>query len=76
MNTPTINYGISQTDMYQMYAYSKKYDAPEIWLLCPVNSKMRDHTDISFDSKEGVNVHLFCVDVAKIEESMHFLKGY
>ena len=30
---PGINYGISQTDMYQMYAYAKKYKASQIWLL-------------------------------------------
>ncbi|MCI8327323.1 MAG: McrC family protein, partial [Lachnospiraceae bacterium] len=29
------NYGISQVDMYQMYAYSKKYRTSEIWLLYP-----------------------------------------
>ena len=29
---PASNYGISQADMYQMYAYSKKYHTPDIWL--------------------------------------------
>ncbi len=31
------NYGISRDDMYQMYAYSKKYNAENIWLLYPYN---------------------------------------
>ena len=74
VDKPRINYGISQADMYQMYAYSKKYNTPEIWLLYPVNSEMRNHQDISFDSDDGVNVRLFFVDVAKIENSMQSLK--
>ena len=70
-----LNYGISQSDMYQMYAYSKKYDTPEIWLLYPVNPEMRDHQDISFDSDDGVNVRLFFVDVANIETSLCDLRA-
>lgn len=73
---PRINYGISQADMYQMYAYSKKYETPEIWLLYPVNPEMRDHAAISFDSNDGVTVNLFFVDVANITESLSKLKTY
>ena len=32
INNERIYYGISQSDMYQMYAYSKKYNTSEIWL--------------------------------------------
>ena len=74
VDNPRINYGISQADMYQMYAYSKKYNTPEIWLLYPMNHEMWDHFDISFDSDDGVNVRLFFVDVAKIEDSMKSLE--
>ena len=74
VDKPRLNYGISQADMYQMYAYSKKYDTPEIWLLYPVNPEMRDHQDISFDSDDGVNVRLFFVDVANIENSLRALR--
>ena len=74
VDKPRLNYGISQADMYQMYAYSKKYDTPEIWLLYPVNPEMRDHQDISFDSDDGVNVRLFFVDVANIENSLRDLR--
>ena len=76
VDKPRINYGISQADMYQMYAYSKKYDTSEIWLLYPVNPEMRDHQDISFDSNDSVNVRLFFVDVANIEESLSELKTF
>ena len=63
------NYGISQADMYQMYAYSKKYGTSEIWLLYPVNDAMRNHEQIVFDSGDGATVSLFFVDVVHIEES-------
>ena len=48
------NYDISQADMYQMYAYSKKYakpvaepvtKSPDVWLLYPVNQQMRKYAD-------------------------------
>ena len=64
------NYGISQADMYQMYAYSKKYGTSEIWLLYPVNDAMRNHEQIVFDSGDGATVSLFFIDVAHIEDSL------
>ncbi len=69
-----INYGISQTDMYQMYVYSKKYDTSDIWLLYPVNEEMRNQQDISFKSQDGVNVRVFFIDVADIENSIKTLR--
>ena len=74
VDSPRANYGISQSDMYQMYAYSKKYNTSEIWLLYPINEEMRNHADISFDSNDGVNVRLFFVDIANIEDSMQSLR--
>lgn len=74
VNNERINYGISQADMYQMYAYSKKYKTSEIWLLYPVNDDMRDHTNIRFDSGDGTTVNVFFVDVANIEDSLRLLK--
>lgn len=72
------NYGISQADMYQMYAYSKKYNTPEIWLLFPVNSDMRKYTapenQITFNSGDNTIVKLYFVDVDKIIESLTELK--
>ena len=73
-DNPRLNYGISQADMYQMYAYSKKYGTSEIWLLYPINAEMRGHHDIIFESDDGVTVRLFFVDVANIEDSLYELK--
>lgn len=69
-----VNYGISQADMYQMYAYSKKYNTPEIWLLYPVNDEMREHEAIIFDSGDGTIVNLHFVNLDKIEDSLQELK--
>ena len=69
------NYGISQADMYQMYAYSKKYRTPEIWLLYPVNDEMRGHSEIRFESGDETRVRIHFVDVANIEQSLEKLAG-
>lgn len=73
INDKGANYGISQGDMYQMYAYSKKYNTSEIWLLYPVNFAMKDSGKITFDSGDGATVSLFFVDVVNIEKSMEEL---
>lgn len=70
INNPRKNYGISQSDMYQMYAYSKKYNTPEVWLLYPTNEEVQDASDIQFKSNDNVEVRLFFIDVSKIEESL------
>lgn len=67
------NYGISQSDMYQMYAYAKKYHTSEIVLLYPWNKDMSESENISFTSEDGVNVRVYLVDVDNIEESLDTL---
>ena len=37
LNCYSNNYGISQSDMYQMYAYGKKYKSEKVVLLYPLN---------------------------------------
>lgn len=69
------NYGISQSDMYQMYAYSKKYNTSEICLLYPINAEMRGHTPIVFDSGDGTTVKVHFIDIANIESSIDDLKN-
>lgn len=69
------NYGISQSDMYQMYAYSKKYKTPDIWLLYPINDKMRERSDIIFESGDGTNVRIFFIDIENIDSSLEELKS-
>ena len=69
-------YGISQADMYQMYVYSKKYKASDIWVLYPENNEMNNSEEISFKSNipegEDTTIHLFFVNLGenKIQDSM------
>ena len=74
INNERKNYGISQADMYQMYAYSKKYETEDIWLLYPKNDEISEDINIEFDSGDGTKVRVFFVDVACIEESLEQLK--
>ncbi len=70
-----INYGISQADMYQMYAYAHKYQKsnaplPEVWVLYPLNDDMRNQEPIVFQSYDGVQIHIFLLDLEHMEESL------
>ena len=56
------NYGISQADMYQMYAYQKKYSAKNVTLLYPKTENVSKE-DIEFVSDDGVIVKVRFVDM-------------
>ncbi len=79
INNDRQNYGISQSDMYQMYAYSKKYATSEIWLLYPMNREMREASPISFKSKskpDGLietNVNIYFITLDNIKNSLNGL---
>ncbi|MEK4713572.1 McrC family protein [Sporosarcina sp. FSL K6-5500] len=74
-NAPNSNYGISQADMYQMYAYAKKYGTNEIWLLYPINDEFKGNEEICFNSGDGVQVKVFFVDCHRIEDSLVVVMG-
>ena len=57
MDKPEKNYGISQADMYQMFAYSKKYKAKNVWLLYPMVNELKDRM-IQFQEEE-TNICVF-----------------
>lgn len=63
------NSGISQSDMYQMYAYSKKYDAERIVLLYP-HSDAVSKTGIMYVSDDNVNVLVSFVDLRNVDDSI------
>lgn len=69
------NYGIKSADMYQMYAYSKRYKAQDIWLLYPQTEWMRNQEPVLYDSGENdagfpTRIHIFGVDVTDINASL------
>ncbi|GAA0682767.1 McrC family protein [Clostridium cadaveris] len=77
INKPSQNYGISQEDMYQMYAYAKKYKTPEIWLIYPCHEEMENSQDIRFEcteDEENIRVRIFFIDVANITDSLEALR--
>ncbi len=63
------NSGISQSDMYQMYAYSKKYDAAKIALVYPQSDAV-SKTDIRYVSEDNVNVRISFVDLRNADEGI------
>lgn len=73
-----VNYGISQADMYQMFAYAKRYAVSDIWLLYPATEEMKKSKDIVFKSKSfdgEITVSVFFVNVVDIEMSLEELRG-
>ena len=73
-DNPVANYGISQADMYQVYAYSKKYNTSSIWLIYPINEEVCDMEPLSFEAINGeakkVSVRVFFVDLSNYRESL------
>lgn len=63
------NSGISQTDMYQMYAYSKKYDADSIMLLYPHSDNV-SRNEIKYVSDDNVNVDVSFIDLRNADNSI------
>ena len=63
------NYGISQADMYQMYAYQKKYQAESVTLLYPATDTLMPDQQITFQSDDGVLVTARFVDLFDLDRS-------
>ncbi len=77
-NDRSKNFGISQADMYQMFAYAQKYQTAEIWLIYPMSREMRRSGEIRFESAGADGniscaVSVFPVDLAQIEASLQEL---
>lgn len=66
------NNGISQADMYQIYAYSKKYDADSVILIYPYSDAV-SQTDIRYSTDDDVNVKVFFVDLKNSDECISSL---
>ena len=65
-----INYGISQADMYQMYAYQKKYNAESVTLLYPMTDKVDAEKAIEYSSLDGAIVKAKFVDLFNVKDSL------
>ncbi len=60
---PARNYGIDQADLYQLYAYGKKYAATDLVLIYPANEQFRHPLDLfGFDETLPLRVVPFDLD--------------
>ncbi|MDH4619422.1 McrC family protein [Brevibacillus sp. AY1] len=74
LSTEQSNYGISQSDMYQAYAYHQKYGAKTVFLLYPSTGSMGNTTEpFTYRSKDGVTVRIGFVDLIQIDHSIQQL---
>ena len=64
------NYGISQADMYQMYAYQKKYTSENVTLLYPLTENVDGEKDIRFISNDGTEIKIRFVDLFDLQNSL------
>lgn len=64
------NYGISQADMYQMYAYQKKYEAKNVTLIYPSAERIALDETIEFHSRDGATVKAKFVDLFDIKNGL------
>lgn len=64
------NYGISQSDMYQMYAYQKKYNAEHVTILYPKTDKMNGVDMLTYEAEDQVTVRAAFVDVMNVESNL------
>lgn len=64
INNQRENYGISQADMYQMYAYSKEYDSSEVYVLYPYVKEFEHVNPIVFKNFNGntLNIHIYFIE--------------
>ena len=64
------NYGISQADVYQMYAYQKKYTSENVTLLYPLTDKVEQDKDIRFLSHDGTEIKIRFIDLFDLSNSL------
>lgn len=75
-NDSNKNYGISSLDMYQMYAYSKKYAANKIILIYPYSEEASDilrnnkSLYIEYSAKDSVTVYVFFINIEFMDNSL------
>lgn len=64
------NWGISQSDMYQMFAYHKKYAAQSVSLIYPQTPAFPSGRTIRFKSDDAAAVNVYFVDLFDMKNSV------
>jgi len=62
------NYGISQADLYQMYAYAKKYKAKKIVLIYPANENFTKPIETIKKYEADIKISVIPVDLSHENE--------
>lgn len=83
INKKEKKYNISQSDMYQMYAYAKKYKVNDIFLIYPKSLNFESSQDGSFLFEDDIRLKVLCFDCQKFSidfiendlENSLFIKG-
>jgi len=70
------NYGLSQGDLYQMFAYGKKYTREKLYLIYPKNENFISSQTEPFQYEEGMPLQVLCFDCeeGKIAGSVQFFR--
>ena len=77
VDRPGVNYGISQADMYQMYAYHKKYKPQKVILLYPDNQAFKENERVFTylaNEPESVEVCATFFDLLDVIRSLEKIK--
>lgn len=61
---PKQNYGIEQSDLYQMYAYGKKYHAQQLFLVYPANENFQKPLQV-FDYEADMSLKIIPFDLTQ-----------
>ena len=62
INSNENKFGLTQSDLYQMYAYGKKYNTTDVYLIYPKSKNFIVSKDIPFKYDDSLNLHILCFD--------------
>jgi len=63
--------GLSQSDLYQMYAYGKKYDSSDIYLIYPKSKEFMSSVDTPFKYNNSLKLHILCFDCLDLKNNKY-----
>lgn len=63
---------ISQSDMYQLFAYGKKYKNQQLYLIYPTNSEKE--LELFYEYENGLNLHVLFFNVEKDFKENRFIE--
>lgn len=68
------NYGITQADMYQMYAYHKKYNAENVTLIYPKSPYLDNNEDIVYKTAGDAEIRVRFFDFFNADSSLDIIE--